>query len=210
MLDKAFLDSAALLFVLLNPFLMSIYLMDLIEDLDGATFRRVLARGALISGMAFTLFAWAGDAIFSRVLQVRFAAFLIFGGIVFLVVAVQYVMVGSKAIRSLRGEAEHVAGSIAMPFMIGPGTVSASILAGSRLPVTSAILAILAALLLTVVSVVILKWIHDQVKQRNEGLIQRYTDVVGRISALIIGTFAIEMILKGIDLWLGEGNSPPS
>ncbi len=81
------------------------------------------------------LFAVAGDALFARVLQVRFASFLIFGGIVFLVVAIRYMMIGAEAIRGLRGPPEHIAGSVAIPFMIGPGTVSASVLVGSRLPI---------------------------------------------------------------------------
>ena len=56
--------SFLLLFALLNPFLMSIYLIDLITDLKMRVFFRVLARGALISGVVFILFAWGGDAIF--------------------------------------------------------------------------------------------------------------------------------------------------
>jgi multiple antibiotic resistance protein len=200
----AFLDSFLLLFVLLNPFLMSIYLLDLIEQLDAATFRRALVRGVLISFVAFTMFAWAGDTIFSRVLHVRFAAFLIFGGLVFLVIGIRYVLVGSEALRGLRGQPEHVSGSIAMPFMIGPGTVSASVLAGSYQPVLFATLSIAAALLLTFVTVLAIKWVHDSVKRRNERLIERYIDIVGRISALVIGTIAVDMILRGIDLWLAE------
>ncbi len=203
-MPNAFLDSTLLLFVLLNPFLMSIYLLDLIETLEGRVFRRVLVRGTLIAATVFVLFAWAGDAVFSQVLQVRFSAFLIFGGVVFLIVAVQYVMQGSDAIRGLRGSPEHLAGSIAMPFMIGPGTVSASILAGSRLPVMWAALAVLAALTFTVLGVVLLKLIHDFAKTRHEPLVNRYIDVVGRVSAFVIGTIAIDMILRGIDLWLNR------
>ncbi len=205
-MPNAFVDSILLLFVLLNPFLMSIYLLDLIETLEGRVFRRVLVRGTLIAGAVFILFAWAGDAVFSRVLQVRFSAFLIFGGVVFLIVAVQYVMQGSEAIRGLRGSPEHLAGSIAMPFMIGPGTVSASILAGSRLPVFWAALAVAVALALTVTGVSFLKLVHDVAKTRHEPLVNRYIDVVGRVSAFIIGTIAIDMILTGIDLWL----NPPT
>ena len=94
---KAFVDSFLLLFMLLNPFLLSIYLLDLIEQLDRTTFRRALVRGMLISFVVFAVFAVAGDAIFSRVLQVRFAAFLMFGGLVFLVIAIRFVLVGSAA-----------------------------------------------------------------------------------------------------------------
>jgi len=203
---KAFVDSFLLLFVLLNPFLLSIYLLDLIEGLDQVTFRRALIRGMLISFVVFAAFACAGDAIFSRVLQVRFAAFLIFGGLVFLIIAIRYVMIGSAAIRELRGSPEHVSGSIAMPFLIGPGTVSASVLAGSRQSAVYAVLSIAVALVAAIVAVLIIKRIHDAVKQRQERLVERYVDVVGRISALIIGTIAVDMILRGVDIWLAELN----
>lgn len=203
---KAFVDSFLLLFVLLNPFLLSIYLLDLIEELDQTTFRRALIRGMLISFFVFAAFAWAGDAIFSRVLQVRFAAFLIFGGLVFLIIAIRYVMIGSGAIRELRGSAEHVSGSIAMPFLIGPGTVSASVLAGSHLPVIFAVLSIAAALVTAIAAVLLIKRLHDAVKKNHEGLVERYIDVVGRISALVIGTIAVDMILRGIDIWLADLN----
>ena len=195
-------EAGLLLFVLLNPFLLSIYLLDLIEGLPGDRFRSVLIRGALISTVVFVLFAWAGDAIFARVLQVRFAAFLMFGGIVFLIVGIRYVMVGSEAIRSLRGSPEHVAGSIAMPFMIGPGTVSASILAGTRLPLLWACLAIASAIFATVTCVLLLKALYERFSERYRSLVNHYVDITGRVSALVIGTLAVDMILRGIELWV--------
>ncbi len=199
---RLFVESAVLLFVLLNPFLLCIYLLDLIQQLDGRGFGRVLLRASVISGVVFVAFACAGDAIFSRVLHVRFCAFQVFGGIVFLVIAIRFVLVGSRAINSLRGSAEHLAGSIAMPFMIGPGTVSASVLAGTRLPVAMAALAIVAALSITVLTVLLLKALHDFVRTRNERLVERYVEVVGRVSALVIGTIAVEMVFQGVDSWL--------
>ncbi len=201
---RPFIDSSVLLFMLLNPFLLSIYLLDLIQALHGTTFRRVLARGAAISTVVFVLFALAGDAFFSEVLHVRFASFLIFGGIVFLVIAIRFALVGPEAIRSLRGEPEQVAGSIAMPFMIGPGTVSASILAGSKLSPGWAALSIITAMLAASIALMALKALHDAVRKKYEAFVERYIDIVGRISALLIGTFAIEMILNGLDLWLEQ------
>lgn len=200
--SNAFLDSFLLLFVLMNPFLLSIYLIDLIADLDHVTFRNALIRATLISLAVFAAFAVAGDAIFSRVLQVRFAAFLIFGGLMFVVIAIRFMMVGSAAIREFRGSAEHLSGSIAMPFLIGPGTVSASVLAGSRQPAPMAILAIAGALAAAVVAVIVIKYLHDVALVKHERLIERYVDIVGRISALVIGTIAVDMILRGAELWL--------
>jgi len=194
--------SFLLLFALLNPFLMSIYLIDLITDLGIRTFVRVLVRGAVISGIVFTLFAWGGDAIFSQYLQVRFASFQVFGGIVFLLIGVRFVFSGADAMRSVRGQPEHVAGSIAMPFMIGPGTVSASVVIGARLPVPNAAAVIFLTLVLTVTLVTAIKLAHDYVKERNARIIDRYVEVVGRLSALLIGTIAVEMIFEGLGSWL--------
>lgn len=200
---EPFLQSTTLLLVLLNPFLMSIYLIDLIQGLDRKMFRKVIMRGGAISCCVFILFAWVGDAIFTDILHARFASFLIFGGVVFLIIGLRFVFSGSDTLKSLRGAPEHLGGSIAMPFMIGPGTVSASVLAGSRLPAWQAAVAITFALILVVVSIIAFKWFHDFVKQRNERLVERYLEVTGRMMALVIGTFAVEMILQGIETWLG-------
>jgi small neutral amino acid transporter SnatA (MarC family) len=196
--------TALLLFALLNPFLMSIYLIDLITDLPRAVFVRVLVRGALVSAVVFSVFAWSGDAIFSDVLHVRFASFQVFGGIIFLAIGVRFVFSGADAMRAMRGKVEHIAGSIAMPFIIGPGTVSASVVAGARLPVVDAVAVIFATLAVTVALVAAIKLAHDYLKDTNARLVDRYVEIVGRISALLIGTFAIEMIFEGVGTWLQD------
>jgi small neutral amino acid transporter SnatA (MarC family) len=196
--------SFLLLFALLNPFLMSVYLLDLITDLPRALFVRVLARGALVSALVFSVFAWTGDAIFSDVLHVRFASFQVFGGIIFLAIGVRFVFSGADAMRTMRGQPEHIAGSIAMPFMIGPGTVSASVVVGARLPVADAVMVIFATLAATVALVAAIKLAHDYLKERNARVVDRYIEIVGRISALLIGTFAVEMIFEGVGTWLED------
>lgn len=195
-------QSFALFFTLLNPFLMSIYLLDLINDLDASVFLRVLARGSLIAGVVFVLFAWGGERIFSELLQVHFASFQLFGGVVFLLIGIRFVFQGVDAIRGMRGSPEHLAGSIAMPFMIGPGTVSASVVIGARLDAVGAALVIGATLLLTTVLVFLLKLAHDHFKETNARLTDRYVEIVGRVSALLIGTIAVEMMMEGLFTWM--------
>jgi small neutral amino acid transporter SnatA (MarC family) len=202
MFTEPHVASLLLFLALLNPFMMSVYLIDLITDLPRRVFARMLARGALISGAVFAVFAWSGDAIFADVLQVRFASFQVFGGVIFLLIGVRFVFTGVDAMRAMRGQPEHIAGSIAMPFLIGPGTVSASVVVGARLPVSHAIGVIAVALALTVALVTAIKLAHDFLKERNARLIDRYMEVVGRISALLIGTFAIDMIFEGVGAWL--------
>ena len=202
--NQPLLQSLTLFFALLNPFLLSIYLIDLITDLDTKTFYRVLMRASLISGCVFWLFAWGGEAIFTDYLQVRFASFQLFGGIIFLMIGVRFVFSGVDAIRATRGPPEHLAGSIAMPFLIGPGTVSAAVVIGSRHDFVSSGAIIFGTLALTMSLVVGLKVVHDYVKERKARLIDRYMEVVGRISALLIGTIAVEMIMIGGGSWFRE------
>lgn len=193
--------SATLLLVLLNPFLLTVYLIGLVRRLTMREFATAVGRAAIFSGVVFCIFAWVGDFIFRDIFQVRFAAFLIFGGIVFVVVALRFMFHGPSAIESLRGEGKEAAGSIAMPFMIGAGTINASVLAGSRQSVFGAFLAIGLALAVTVAIVITMKSVHDFVSGRNEELVARYVDLCGRISALIIGAMAVEMIFQGLEQW---------
>lgn len=194
-----FLKSLALFLVLFNPFLMSIYLLDLIQDLDRAAFLRVLVRATVISGIVFALFALGGEAIFTNILQVEFASFLIFGGIVIFLIALQMVFTGSEAIKRMRGgDPARISGSIAMPFMIGPGTISASVLAGNTLSFALAIAVIVLALILTIIMLMALKHTFDIIKVRHTDLLERYIDITGRAGALLTGTIGIQMILQGL------------
>ena len=63
----------------------------------------------------------------------EFVFFQIFGGIVFLLIGLQFVFRGPNAIEILRGEPDYLAGAFAMPVLIGPGTLSASVVVGNRL-----------------------------------------------------------------------------
>jgi len=197
-----FLRSSTLLFMLLNPFLLVVYLIDVFDKLPTATFRKVVLRAGLISICVFSVSAILGDVLFKDVLQAEFASFQVFGGIVFLLIGIRFVFKGNSAIEGLRGESQHMAGAIAMPIMIGPGTIGASILVGKRLNHLEAVLSILLAVLASVAIMIVLKHLHNYVKSRNEALVQRYIDIAGRVTALVVGTFAIEMIMRGIATWV--------
>ena len=56
--------SAALLLVLLNPFLLIVYLTDIVEKHKQTEFNGVLVRASIIASVVFCVFALLGDAIF--------------------------------------------------------------------------------------------------------------------------------------------------
>lgn len=197
-----FVKSALLLLVILNPFALSVYLMEILQSQRLSTIAGLMTRAALISGIVFVLFAWGGDRVFDDVLQVRFAAFQIFGGVVFFIIAVRFMVSGGQALVVLRGPAEHLAGTIAMPFMIGPGTVSAAVVAGAKLPFPYAVLSIFVALAMTVLTLIGIKLLFDRVRTNHGRLIERYTDIASRVAAVLVGTIAVEMVLDGFQSWL--------
>lgn len=201
---NGFFDSVILLLILLNPFLVIVYLTELVRDLNLRVFSAVLVRGGLIGGGVFVSFAILGDAVFRDLLRAEFASFQIFGGLVFLVIGIRFMLSGNQAIEALRGPPEHIAGSIAMPILVGPATVSASVMVGKALDPPLAVLAILVAVALSILVMISLKMLHDWVKPRNEALVQRYVEIAGRVLALIVGIFAIEMIMQGGTVWLGR------
>lgn len=198
------LRSISLLLVLLNPFLVIIYLVDVIEKLDKERFYKVLIRAGGISSVTFCLFSILGDVIFKSVVHAEFASFQIFGGIIFLIIALQFVFKGPRAIEILRGESEHIAGAIAMPIFIGPGTISVSVIIGKRHESLVACGVIIVSVSISILTMLILKYLHDYVRKHNEALIERYIEIAGRITALIVGTISVEMIFNGIKVWAGK------
>lgn len=199
-----FLEATGLLLVLLNPFLVIIYLIDVVQKLERYQFARVLTGGALIAVAVFCAFAILGDAIFADFVQAEFASFQIFGGLVFLLIGFQFVFKGPTAIEILRGESEHLAGAVAMPVLIGPGTISASVIIGKRLDPLPACGAVLGAVATSVAIILLLKALHDYVRPRREPLIQRYIEIAGRITALVVGTISVEMIMQGVRSWVQQ------
>lgn len=192
------LHSFALFFSLLNPFLMSIYMLGIIRNSDARTFNMALIQGSLISFIVFIIFAKTGEAFFNDILHVRFESFQIFGGIIFLVIGYRYVFEGAGTIGVMRGAPNHLAGTIAMPFMIGPGTISAAVITGVRLSLFETILVIFVTLFLTCSILILMKYAHDHLQKKHSNYVDLYVDIVGRLAALLIGTIAIDMIVSGV------------
>ena len=199
---ELFTQSLLLIFVLLNPFIMSVYLLSLIKEVPIGQFIGIMLRAGLISFVVFFLFAWLGEVIFDNVLQVRFLAFMIFGGITFLIIGIRLILGIGPPISTINPHSKEIAGAIAMPFIVGPGTISASVIAGTQLGLMLSSLAIALGLLLALGSIILFKKVHDFVQTRKERYVERYVEIAGRITALFTGSFAVDMILKGIERWI--------
>jgi small neutral amino acid transporter SnatA (MarC family) len=201
---EPYLSSALLVFALLNPFLMSVCLLERMAELPRAAFLRALVRDALAGAAVLSLFAWGGDALFGELLQVRFASFQVFAGILFLAIGMRLVLKGADAMRALGGPPGHLAGPLALPLMIGPGTVSASVVLGARLPVPDAVVVIFVALAVAAGLVAAIRFARDALQESSARLLERCVEIGGRVTALLVGTFAVETIFEGIGAWLED------
>ncbi|CAM0582466.1 MarC family protein [Acinetobacter baumannii] len=197
-MSSPFISTFILFFSLLNPFLMSIYMIGLIRHTETRVFNKALIQGSLIAYVVFLLFAWGGEAIFNRYLNVRFESFLIFGGLIFLVIGYRYVFQGADTIGEMRGAPEHLAGTVAMPFMIGPGTISAAVVTGMSMTLLEAAIVIALVLFVSCSVLIAMKFSHDHLRYSHAKYIDRYFDIVGRLAALLIGTIAVDMIVNGV------------
>ncbi|MBN2802612.1 MAG: MarC family protein [Deltaproteobacteria bacterium] len=197
-----FIHSLTMMLVLLNPFLLVVYLLDLIQELDQKTFSSILIRAGLISIGVFVFASLSGEYLFTHFLHAKFASFQVFGGIVFLIIGLRFVFQGTQAMRGLRGDPQHIAGAIAMPILIGPATISAAIISGENLGPVFGIINIFVAVAISILTILGLKKLHDFVAPKHEGLVERYVEIAGRVTALVVGTFSIEMILQGITSWM--------
>lgn len=203
MFYEIFIASSSLL-VLLNPFLLIVYLIEIVQKLDLRTFILVLLRAGGISAGVFILFAFMGNAIFSKVIQAEFASFQIFGGIIFLMIGIQFVFKGRLAIEALKGKNKYISGAVAMPILIGPGSISYSVIIGEKFSNIQASMAIIFSLTVTLGILIGLKKFHDDIHYKKEAMVQRYFEIAGRITALFVGTISVEMIMSGLSVWIGK------
>lgn len=187
---------------ILNPFALCLYVGGMTGDLRARRFVAILLSACAISFVVFSLFALAGEPLLIDGLSIHPGALRAFGGLVFLVVAYNYVMTGYRAAEQLRGSLEGLSSTIALPFMIGAGTITQSILIGKNHPKVMAVAILVIGIAVSFVIVVAFKWISDRVKGRREAVFERYVNILARINGLIIGAISIEMIVFGLrSLW---------
>ncbi len=189
---------------ILNPFALCLYLLAIMAELDVRQFTRVLVGACLIAWASFAVCAVAGEPVLVGGLGVRPEALRIFGGIIFFIVAYNYVVRGYKAAEVLRGSMEELPSAIALPFMIGAGTITQSMLIGKRHTHLAAIGLLALGIAVTFVVVLGFKLIRDRMTGPRERLFERYVNILARANGLIIGAISTEMVVGGIhDLWQG-------
>lgn len=187
---------------ILNPFALCLYLVGVMEDLDKEAFLRVLIRACGISFAVFCVFGLAGEPFLVDLLGIRPDALRIFGGVIFFIVGYNYVVKGYRTNEMLRGSLDELPSAIALPFMIGAGTLTQSILIGKQHSMGVTILVISIGILVSFAIVLVFKLIRDHMRGPKERVFERYVNIMVRINGLVIGAISTEMIISGVrNMW---------
>lgn len=192
--------------VMLNPFALFLYLKPVMKDLSDADFRSVLLKATLISFFIFLVFLLFGDVVFQKLFRINFESFRIFGGIVLFSLAYIFIVQGKKAFIQIKGDLHDLASEIALPFMVGAGTISLTILMSDELQLWEGILSLAIIMLLNFTFVMGLKQIRNTIRsKRVQTAFDKNMELLLRINGFFVGAIGIDMVVTGIKNLVAAG-----
>lgn len=185
--------------VMLNPFALFLYLRPVMSDLSEADFRGVFLKASIISFFIFLVFLLLGDVVFQKVFRINFESFRIFGGIVLFSLAYIFIVQGKKAFIQIKGDLHDLASEIAMPFMVGAGTISLTILMAQELVLWQGVLALGIIMVVNFVIIMGLKLIRSSMRSKKvQVAFDKNMELLLRINGFFVGAIGIDMIVTGI------------
>lgn len=185
--------------VMLNPFALFLYLKPVMKDLSDADFRSVLLKASLISLSVFLVFLFFGDVVFQQVFRINFESFRIFGGIVLFSFAYIFIVQGKKAFIQIKGDLHDLASEIALPFMVGAGTISLTILMSDQLELWQGILSLLIIMFINFFLIMGLKQIRYGMKSKKiQTAFDKNMELLLRVNGFFLGAIGVDMVITGV------------
>jgi multiple antibiotic resistance protein len=185
--------------VMLNPFALFLYLKPVMGDLSDKDFRAVFWKATLISFVIFLVFLVFGDVVFQKVFRINFESFRIFGGIVLFSFAYMFIVQGKKAFIQIKGDLHDLASEIALPFMVGAGTISLTVLLSVDEVMWMGAIILFIAVLVNFLMVMGLKQIRNRIpSKRFQKAFDKNMELLLRVNGFFLGAIGIDMIITGI------------
>lgn len=184
---------------MLNPFALFLYLEPVRKDLDHKTFVKVIFKASLISFAICFLFFLLGDFIFKKLFRIDFESFRIFGGIVIFSFAYYYIVRGQKALIIIKENLDDLASEIALPFMVGAGTISLSILLSHSSSFAAGLISLIIIFIINFFILLLLIFFRGSIeKKKFKTAFDKNMEVLLRLNGFLIGAIGVDMVLKGI------------
>ncbi len=186
--------------VMLNPFALFVYVKNVREELPDSDYYRVLIKANIQSFIIYSIFAVTGGFLFYHVFRINFESFRIFGGIVLFALGLVIIIQGRKSVITLKGNLDDIASEVAIPFIVGPGSITVSIIIGNEFPTPFDIGIIALAMIINfyvvyILSVMRKRLLHDSARKNFDKKLGLYL----RLNGFFIGSIGVNMIITGIN-----------
>lgn len=177
------------LFIIVDPLGNIPIFIGLTQKLDDKQKSKVFNTATIVGIILLLIFALAGQEIF-MLFGLSIYSFEIAGGILLLIISIRILISGSLH-ENVESPESLGAVPIAMPLLVGPGAITATIF---NLQAYGIVITILSVLIVLAITWVILRFI---------GKIYRFLGtagslVIARVMALIIAGIAVQYIISGI------------
>lgn len=189
------------LFVTIGPIETAVIFASLTSGVHRPDRRALALRSVLIAGAVLLVFALGGRAVLS-LLHVSLAAFLVAGGVLLFLQALSLTFanaglssISSDERRQARKPGDIAVFPLAFPLIAGPGSLAAVVLLAGR----SETVLDIAAILLMLGACLVLTYLA---MRASDLLVRRLgetgTDVVGRLSGVLLAGLAVQFIFDGL------------
>lgn len=181
------------LFIIVDPFGNIPVFIGLTEKIDVGQRRRVFRSATLTGFVLLVIFALAGQQILTF-FGISLYSFMIAGGILLLIIAIKLLIEGEWW--NPEGSLESLSAvPIAVPLLVGPGAITATILNLQEFGIVVTLVA--------VVIVFLIVWVVMRaVEPVNKVLGKSGSQIIARVMALFIAAIAVQYILTGITYYL--------
>jgi len=187
------------LLIMLNPFALFLYLEPVRKDLNHKQFLTVIFKATLISLTICYVFFFSGEFLFRKVFLIDFESFRIFGGIIIFSYAYFFIVKGQRALIMIKENLDDLASEIALPFMVGAGTISITIIASYRHTKLVGVLILLTAYVINFLAIFLLNKMRDSLEGKKlKTAYDKNMEVLLRLNGFFIGAIGVNMVLTGI------------
>ncbi|CAM3432786.1 MarC family protein [Pontibacter korlensis] len=185
--------------VMLNPFALFLYLKPVMSDLSDTDFRSVFLKASMISFSIYLVFLLFGDLVFQTVFRINFESFRIFGGIVLFSFAYIFIVQGKKAFIQIKGDLHDLASEIALPFMVGAGTISLTVLMSEQLELWQGVLSLAIIMVVNFAIIMGLKNIRRSMRSKKVQIaFDKNMELLLRVNGFFLGAIGVDMVVTGI------------
>lgn len=186
------LESALLLFLVIDPFGNLPFVIAVLRNLSAAAYRRTIAREILLAFLVLVLFALGGEQILGY-LNIQHASLSVAGGVVLFLISIKMIFGSASELFHDDYSDNPVLVPIAIPALAGPSAMTAVMILSTHQQVA------IGPLLLALLAVCLVTGAILMLGRQVSGLLgKRGVQALEKFMGLLLNLFSVNMILQGV------------